>query len=136
MSVLRHSVVYAFKAALKQTPSYLSQGASGRCGSSALLTEAAVIKKILQHLGLQVLLDAIEASTVIPQNLTLARLAHTVKLQKCLDAARIGGFVVRPIGGNDDVIITHSLNRVLQDRLIRINRDIAVTSKIFTGRHL
>src|SRR5439155_21925203 len=39
MSVLRHSVVYALKAALKQTLSYLSQGASGRCGSSALFTK-------------------------------------------------------------------------------------------------
>src|SRR5439155_22419155 len=130
MFVLRHSVVYALKAALKQTPSYLSQGASGRCGSSALLTEAAVIKKILQHLGLQVLFDAIEASTVVPQNLTLARLANTVKLQKCLDGVRIGGVVVRPIGGNDDVLITHGLNGVAHDRLSWINRDIASTSKI------
>src|SRR5438093_4070891 len=136
MVSLRQYLGYELKDDLKQTPSYLSQGASGRCGSSALLTEAAVIRKILQHLGLQVLLDAIEASTVIPQNLTLARLAHTVKLQKCLDGARIGRVVVRPIGGNDDVLITYGLNGVMHDRLIRINGDIAVTSKIFARRHL
>lgn len=52
-------------------------------------------------------LDAIEVSAVVPQNLALARLADTVKLQKCLDGARIGRVVVRPIGGDDDVLITH-----------------------------
>src|SRR5881296_2756939 len=81
------------------------------------------------------LLDAIEASTVVPQNLTLARLANTVKLQKCLDGVRIGGVVVRPIGGNDDVLIIHGFNGVAHDRFIWINRDIALTSKIFAGRH-
>src|SRR6266498_2606623 len=79
------------------------------------------------------LLDAIEASTVVPQNLTLARRANAVKLQKCLDGARIGRVVVRPIGRNDDVLITHGRNGVPHDRLIWINRDIATTAPSYSS---
>jgi len=81
------------------------------------------------------LLDAIETRTVVPQNFTFARLADTVKLQECLDGARIGGVVMRPVAGNDDVLITNGFYGVPHHRFIRIHRDITVTSKIFAGRH-
>src|SRR4029450_1164073 len=88
-----------------------------------------------EHSTLNRVSYVIESSTIVPQNFALARLADAIKLQKCLDGMRIGGVVVRPIGGNDRVLITHGLNGVPQDRLIRINGDIAVTSKIFAGGH-
>src|SRR2546425_9960132 len=88
-----------------------------------------------EHSTLNRVSYVIESSTIVPQNFALARLADAIKLQKCLDGMRIGGVVVRPIGGNDRVLITDGFDRVLRDRLIRIDRDITVTAKIFAGRH-
>src|SRR5262249_38179176 len=81
------------------------------------------------------LLDSVQTRAVVPENLAPRRVAQAVERQEGVDRARVGRVVVRPVGRDDEVVVTHRRDRVTDDVLVRVDRYPAVAQEVLARGH-
>src|SRR5262245_6323898 len=93
---------------------------------------APLMQKTVQcTLKLYLSCQMIEARAVIPHNFALGFHPNPGQLQESLDAMGKGTVSVRVIDGHDDIVITNSVDDDVEQFLVHIRTNKALTSKIF-----
>src|SRR5947208_15854632 len=81
------------------------------------------------------LAEPVEARAVVPEDLLLGRLAHALETEERLHRPGIGRVVVRPVRGDDDVVVAHRRDRVAHHVLVRVDRHPAVAAEVLARAH-